>query len=394
MTWSANQNLMLSADATSATEFLQAEISRDILAEALTAVSAAQTDGDVGWIQLEFKGNGLVQMSAVSHNLSIKTIFNAEYDGIGAIKVSGKQLFEYVKQLPPEKIKFKVESSQKMSLRCGRSSAKIQLIQDQTLSDIQVPASGTCIVVKGEILERWVNSFRDFVSVDDTRFYANGALIWADGSDGVVIHAVASDAMRLAKTAMRDDFIAQQIDASAVLVPKKALDEVRRLCSLNPSAEYTLKWNQETAFFAVETANYTMISNCIAGKYPPYTSAIPNQINTEIEVDLKSLAESVRRVLLFADKNRIIKLQFDGPTLDVQSFTPGLKEGEEIITLEVPAEQALDVNYNGTLLTGILNALSGSKIKFSWENTNRPVKITGASEKGLEVFYLLVPTRF
>lgn len=95
------------------------------------------------------------------------------------------------------------------------------------------------------------------------------------------------------------------------------------------------------------------------------------------------MLESVRRVLLFADKNRIIKLGFDGPVLDVQSFTPGLKEGEEVVELAAPVEQPFVVNYNGTLLTGILNVLSGATVKASWENVNRPVMITGEAEKGL-----------
>jgi DNA polymerase III sliding clamp (beta) subunit (PCNA family) len=62
--------------------------------------------------------------------------------------------------------------------------------------------------------------------------------------------------------------------------------------------------------------------------------------------------------------------------------------------LAAPVEQPFVVNYNGTLLTGILNVLSGASLKFSWENVNRPVMITGEAEKGLDVFYLLVPTRF
>lgn len=383
-----------SPDAPTATDVIEAVFDRDKLANALLAVTAAQTDNEVGWVQLDFTGQGQVVMSAVSHNLSIKYEFEAEYKGHGVLKVSGKQLSDYVKQLPPEKIKLTAVLPQKLMLKCGRSSAKLQLVQDQTQTEILVPTVGTCVVVKGEVLERWVNTFRDFVSVDDTRFYANGALIWADASQGLSLHAVASDALRLAKAQLLDGLRAENVDSSAVLVPKKALDEMRRVCAQEPGRDYRLRWHQDSLFFAIEAEHYTMVSKCIAGKYPPYTSAIPQTINFEVSVDLKSLSESVRRVLLFADKNRIIKLNFDGPVLDVQSFTPGLKEGEEIIELSKPALKPFEVNYNGTLLTGILNVLSGSEVKYSWENVNRPVKITGQAERGIDVFYLLVPTRF
>lgn len=384
----------LSPEQGTAGDVIHAVFDRDKFANALAAVTAAQTEGDVGWIQLDFAGNNQVLMSAVSHNLSIKYEFSAEYSGVGLIKVSGKQLSDYVKQLPPEKITLRAELPQRLMLKCGRSSARLQLVQDQTHSEVLVPTVGTCVVVKGDMLERWVNSFRDFVSVDDTRFYANGALIWADTSNGLLLHAVASDALRLAKAHLLDGLKAEFVESSAVLVPKKALDELRRVCAQDPQGEFTLRWHQDSLFFAVETTNYTMISKCIAGKYPPYTSAIPQKVNFDVKIDLKSLAESVRRVLLFADKNRIIKLNFDGPVLDVQSFTPGLKEGEEIVELDAAVQDPFVVNYNGTLLTGILNVLSGAKATFAWENVNRPVMLTGEAERGVEVFYLLVPTRF
>ncbi len=373
---------------------IRAVIDRDKLAGALAAVTAAQADGDVGWVQFKFGGEGQVVVSALSHNLSIRYSFAAEYEGQGVLKVSGKQLSEYVRQLPPEKITLIAELPQRLVVKCGRSSAKLQLVQDQTQTDVVVPQEGTSIVVKGDYLEHWVNAFRDFVSTDDTRFYANGALIWADTTQGLNLQAVASDAYRLAKAQLKDGLKSERIEDSAVLVPKKALDELRRLCAANPEMDYRLRWHGERLFFAVETENYVMVSKCIPGKYPPYTSAIPQKVNFTVNIGLSPLLESVKRVLLFADKNRIIKLGFDGPVLDVQSFTPGLKEGEEVVELAAPVEQPFVVNYNGTLLTGILNVLSGASLKFSWENVNRPVMITGEAEKGLDVFYLLVPTRF
>jgi DNA polymerase-3 subunit beta len=373
---------------------IRAVIERDKLVNALAAVTAAQAEGDVGWVQFQFTGQGQVIVSALSHNLSIRYSFAADYQGTGILKVSGKQLSEYVRQLPPEKITLTAELPQRLVVKCGRSSAKLQLVQDQTQADVFVPQEGTSLLVKGESLERWVNSFRDFVSTDDQRFYANGALIWADSSNGLTLQSVATDGYRLAKAALTDGLMAETIDNSSALVPKKALDELRRLCSAKPDAEYRLRWNGERLFFAVETENYLLVSKCIPGKYPPYTSSIPQKINFSVNIGLTPFLESVRRVLLFADKNRIIKINFDGPVLEVQSFTPGLKEGEEIVELAAPVEQPFVVNYNGTLLTGILNVLSGETIKASWENVNRPVMITGEAEKGLEVFYLLVPTRF
>lgn len=377
-----------------ATDVIEAVFERDKLANALVAVTAAQADSDLGWIQLHFVGNGTVTLSAVSHNLSVKFEFQAEYKGEGILKISGRQLFDYVKQLPPEKVYLTAELPQKIVLRCGRSSARMQLVQDQTCTEIHVPHLGTCLTAKGEFLQRWLDTFKDFVLVDDTRYYANGAYIWAEQKNTASLNAVVSDGLRLAQGELTEGITIQTQDPSAVLVPKKALDELRRVCSQDPQREFTLRWHQESLFFAVETENYAMVSKCIAGKFPSYTAAIPQKINFQIDIEIKTLHECVKRVLLFADKGRTIKLNFDGGILNVQSATPGLKEGQEIIELGTAMEKTIEVNYNGHLLTSILNVVSGSKMKFMWEDANRPLKLMGEPEKGLDVFYLLVPTRF
>ncbi len=375
---------------------IKATFHAEQLSQALNAVSAAQADGDVGWIQLHFTGSGKVIVSSVSHILSIRYEFLGEHEGQGVVKVSGKQLLDYVKQLPADKVDLKIELPFKLTVKCGRSSARLQLIQDSTYSNINVPDVGTHVQIKGEALSRWVDSFRNFVLVDETRYYANGSYIWAEGDSNSPsrVHAVATDGLRLAKSLINEDLRIVSNDNSAVLVPKKALDEVRRVAQSDPGRIFTLHWHQDELFFSLESDNYLLIAKTIAGDYPPYEAAMPQKINSHVIIETKTLQESLRRALIFADKNRILKFEFDVNALSVQSFTPGQKEGEETIDLQNTLESPFEVNYHGQLLSGILDCLSGPKTQFEWESVVRPVKITGEGERGIEVFYLLVPTRF
>ncbi|KAB8030928.1 DNA polymerase III subunit beta [Fluviispira multicolorata] len=389
-------NRFFSSDVQGSNSEISAEFERDKLAAALLAVSAAQIDPDIGWVQLSFSGEKKVIISSISHNLAIKCEIETPHNGFGVIKVSGKQFSDYVKQLPSTKVSLKAELPSRIHLRCGRSSAKIQLVQDQSQSKIDIPESGTVVKIKGSQIEKFVSSFKDFVSVDDNRFYANGALIWAekDSTKGAVLHSVASDALRLAKSTLYEGVNIENLDASQVLVPRKALEELKRVAGLEPETEFLLRWHDKELFFAIETSEYTMFAKCIAGQYPPYEAAIPQKINMEIQVDLKSIQDSVKRSLLFADKNKIMKLHFENSLLTMASSTPGQKEGEEVIEMNSSISSPFEVNYNGSLITGILGVISGSRVQFAWENMNRPVKITGEEQRGIEVFYLLVPARF
>lgn len=390
------QRVYSSQDLESAHIEITAEFERDKLSQALDAVSSAQADSDINFVQIVFAGKNKVIFSSVSHNLSIKYEFETPHTGVGVFKVSGRQFSDYIKQLPSRNIHLKVELPYRIHLRCAGSSAKIQLVQDQSLSNIQPSKIGTCVVAKGSQLEKWVSTFKDFALLEDSRFYAKGSLVWSETmNDGATtLNSVTSDAHRLAKSTLHMGVRAEQLDSSRVLLPKRALDEIKRVCALNPEAEFTLKWLESELSFSLEAKGYLMSAKCIAGQYPPYESAFPQKINMEVCLDCKATQESIKRALIFADKNRVMKLHFENALLTMASFTPGQKEGEEVIEIGNRLETPFDVNYNGTLLSGILNVLQGSKITFGWESVARPVKIMGDEQEGISVFYLLVPTRF
>lgn len=378
---------------------IKAEFDRDRLCQALDAVSNAQADSDINFVQVMFTEKNRVIFSSVSHNLSIRYEIEMPHTGNGVFKVSGKQFSDYVKQLPSKNIQLRAELPHRIHLRCAGSSAKIQLVQDQTVSHIQPSKSGTCIFAKGKNLERWISAFKDFALLEDTRFYAKGSLIWAEniesnGSATTYLNSITSDAHRLAKATLFDGIRAEQVDSGKVLIPKRALEEIRRVCNGHPEADFLLKWHEGELTFSLETQGYLMVAKCIAGQYPPYESAFPQKINMEVSLDSKSIQESVRRALIFADKNRVMKLHFENAMLTMASFTPGQKEGEEVMEIDTKLETPFDVNYNGHLLSGILNAIQGARITFAWESVVRPVKIMGSEQEGLNVFYLLVPTRF
>jgi len=381
-------------------EAMSAEISvefdKDTLSEALTAVSAAQVDSDIGVVQLVFPGNNKVIFSSISSSIAVQYEIEARYENPFMLKVPGRQFLDYTKQLPQQKVHIKVEMPHRMHLRCGGSSARIQLIQDSTVNSVHASSSNSILVSNGKSLEKWLGTFKDFISVDDSRFYANGALLWAERHEhGDRICAVSSDALRLASSMLYEQISIQSTSGGRVLISKKAIEEFRRVCAQFPEEEFTVKWSELELSFSVECKNYLMFVKSIAGIYPPYESAFPEKIHSEITMDLKHIQECVKRSLIFADnKTKDIRLCFEGLLLKLETKNEGQREGQEVVEVSGSNDHHFEVNYNGSLLSSVFNAISGSVVTFAWENTVRPVKITGEKIKGLDTFYLLVPNRF
>jgi len=370
---------------------LEATFSRDELVQALSAVQVALGDGDLGWIQLEFAEDQTVIISAQNPTLAVRYALKASHSQKGVLKVSGRQLLEYTKQIPQNTLSFHAELPYRVLLSSGHSSAKLHLIQGHTSTHVQAAPSDSEVRIKGTTLAPWATSFKDLLQVDDTRFYANGALIWVEDN---CLCAVASDAVRLAHVKLNDGIQVQSAQGGRILVPRKTWEEIIRMSGQHPEDEFCLKWSEGTLSFSIESPQYLLHSKTIAGLYPPYENAIPHKLTTKIQLSVATLAESIKRALIFADKSKVLQLAFDQNTLRLSCFTPGQKEGEEVIALDAAVESPFDVNYNGAHLASILSVLPAGQVELHWESINRPVKITGAVRPGLEAFYLLVPTKF
>jgi len=375
---------------------INAEFNREKLTYALAAVNPIQVDSELGFVQIEFVGEKKVIFSSMNHNTSVQFETEAGYKGKGIVKVPGKQFFEYIRQLPNDIVIANIEKPTQLSLTCGPSSARIQLVQDSVFTSLTPAYAGSMVRLKGELISRWISSFKDFISYDDFRFYVNGALLWIDKTNEcTALHSVSSDAIRLAQSSIFEDIEITHSEGGEVIVPKRVLEELRRIAASQPDQYFNLKWCSQELSFSAETDNYSLSAKCITGVYPPYKTAFPKSINATIEICVKPFLESLKRSLIFSNtQDRAVSLKFENNIVEISSSSLGQKEANEIIELNSPVKHPFEVLYNGSFLVGILSHLNSSYATFHWESIERPVKITGEPERGLSAFYLLVPTRY
>jgi DNA polymerase-3 subunit beta len=379
-------------DTSSRTKQIVYQFEKEILLETLSNTLAAQGDHDLNFIQLSLD-NDKLSLTSINHTLSIQSECPIPTSVPCTIKLSARQLYDYIKYLPTETINITFYPPEQMLIQCAQSSAKFQLVQDSMDMSIIVPHVGSEIQILASALEGFVDRFRDFVAVDDARFFANGAFFTLDKfEEEYHLMAVSCDNSRLAQVRLSSqDFTVSKADSGHVLIPRKTLDEIKRICSKYPKEMIHLKWDQSNHFLSCQLKNYTLVSKCISGEYPPYSSAFPQKINKSIVLQKKEILQSIRRILLFSDKTNVINLVFDQNQVKIESSIPGQKEAFDYVPLAVPCEDPFIVKYNGHLMTTILNMIPTQDVVFSWESPTRPVMITSTEESSFDSKYLVVP---
>src|SRR5438552_15568297 len=202
-------------------------ISREKLQEGLAAVTAsipAKTTLPVlANILVETTDKG-IKLSGTDLDIAVSTEVMADVDAAGAVTVPAKKLSEIARELPPAPVKIAAVGEQRVTLECGRSRFKLLgLPRDEFPTFPSVRFSDSWRFRSGE-LQKLISHTSFAVSTEESRPILNGVL-WELRPERM--RMVATNGHRLAK--MEIPLAGNGAPAGDLIVPPKALDQIRRL---------------------------------------------------------------------------------------------------------------------------------------------------------------------
>ena len=244
-------------------------ISREKLQEGLAAVAAsipAKTTLPVlANILMETTDKG-IRLSGTDLDIAVSTEVAADVEAMGAITIPAKKLTEIARELPPSPVKIAAAGEQRVTLDCGRSHFKILgLPRDEFPSFPTVRFNESWRIRSGD-LQKLISHTSFAVSTEESRPILNGVL-WELKPESM--RMVATNGHRLAK--MEVPIKSGGAPASDLIVPPKALEQIRRLFPADEELEIA-RGDNHLGFRSPFTAVFTRL---IEGPYPNYDQVIP-----------------------------------------------------------------------------------------------------------------------
>src|SRR5213083_2580170 len=202
-------------------------ITREKLQEGLSAVAAtvpAKTTLPVlANILLETTEKG-IRLSGTDLDIAVSTEVSADVDAQGAITIPAKKLAEIARELPPSPVRIAAVGEQRVTLDCGRTHFKILgLPRDEFPAFPNVRFNESWRIRSGDLI-KLISHTSFAVSTEESRPILNGVL-WELKPD--TMRMVATNGHRLAK--MEVPIKSGGAPASDLIVPPKALEQIRRL---------------------------------------------------------------------------------------------------------------------------------------------------------------------
>ena len=166
---------------------------------------------------------------------------------------------------------------------------------------------------------------------------------------------------------------------AGISLTKRALTELTRLAA-EGFETVSLSISSDQTTLVAQVPNYQIFVRLSAVKYPNYSSVIPEPKHRGVLISTSQIKSVARRVLLAADKSRVLQLSFSDASLTLSSKNTAHSESKERIGLEGYHGSKCDIAINGKYITDIVSVTGAEKMSLQFRDAVEPIIITPYGE--------------
>jgi len=310
-----------------------------------------------------------VEFSSTDYELSLVEQVEAEIIEPGSICVNAKKVFDIVKELQDEDVKIRSTEQLWIHITCGSSemrlpSVEVGLYPQTVLEDL--PQSVTISV---EDLKQCIDMTLFAAITNESRRNLMGVCL--SSTSDKQTRWLSTDGHRLAQILKSVDDLNFSEDQE-VIVPRKALTEVRRTADLFGQT-VVISFDERVMQFTGGRISFK--TRLIEGKFPNCDPIIPKDNTMEIIVNRESFINSLRIVSsISSEKLRPVKLLISQGVLKLESEKADY--GEVVDEIEIGYEgDPFQIGFNSRYLLDVLIVIESEDIKLECKNSMSPTII-------------------
>jgi DNA polymerase III subunit beta len=374
---------MIETDMVAVGSGMKVTCSRDDLVAKLAivarAVSTRTTVLVLGGVLLRAE-NGELHLAATDMELSLRTSFEANVEGDGAVVVPGRLLVELARLLPDEDVQIEHRAEEGVvRIECGSASYRLHTYNVEDFPRLpDVEAIGTFSVDRDALLDT-VSRVSRSASRDESRPVLTGILARFEGGKLVM---AATDSYRLSVKETPLEGNAPDLEA---IIPARALTELSRIAGSADSLELGVHENQ--VVFVAD--GVTLTTRRIEGQFPNYRQLLPETFEHTVALPRSEALDVVRRVSVMAQRNSPLRLRFSEGELTVSAQTQDVGEAHESLPVGFTGEP-LEIGFNPDFLREGIESVTSDEVQLKLISPLRPGLLQA---DGDDFWYLIMPIR-
>ncbi len=284
----------------------------------------------------------------------------------GAVALPARKFTTIVRELPDELVTFEARKNHTATVNCGPINFRVPGLPPEDFPVLPASEAADGVALTQAALKRLLTHTAYAMSMEETRFVLNGALICTQKNALVV---VATDGRRLAvATAPLPAPSKQTLQA---VIPAKAVRELSRLLdgeSQEDVSIISLRDNQ----LAFRFNDVTILTRLIEGQFPVYEKVIPAPSKQTLTCQRIALIDAIRRAsLMTTATSQAVVFEVAPNRLVVSKESAELGSAREELDVAYAGE-AMTVAFNPEFWLDVLKALGVAEVTIELSGPERP----------------------
>lgn len=313
-------------------------------------------------VLLEAQKDTLV-LAGTDLEIGITTTIPAHVQEEGAAAIPAKRLNDLIKELPNTTLNLTTRKNYQLTVECEKGVFKISGLPKEEFPRLPHNLEHDGVVIDQSLFQAMLDLTSFSVSKDETRYALTGILFCLQKG---LVRLVATDGRRLAFVE-KEAMSSPQKDAS-IIIPFKAIEELRRLLGQAPTLKITIKENQ----ISFDLGGTQLVSHLIDGKFPNYEQVIPPESPQKLKISRETFLLATKRVHLWTtQESPSIRLDVQPNQLILSKQTPDLGEAREEIEAHYSGPE-FSIGFNPNYLIDVLKALPDGDVELELPGPDRP----------------------
>jgi len=316
-------------------------------------------------VLLAVDGPSTLRVAATDLYLALVGRVTVDVSKGGSVAVSAKDLLERIRMMPDGPIHLASQENATTTMKAAGSARRYTLrgMPGDDFPPLPAPSEGSpSLAMDVAVLQELIARTHFSISTDETRAHLNSALFeW----DGDTVRMVTTDGHRLSKMEVK---VGGRQASATMLIPLKAIQELRRLCDDMASeskegAKPQLQIAQSGASAFFQGGGITFAVRLVDAQFPPYSQVIPAQSEKGVRIPRVPFADALRAVSIAAsERTGGVKLQLAKDMLRISTESPETGEGFDEVPIDYSGP-SMTIGFNAKYFLDVLGALEEDEIQ-------------------------------
>lgn len=327
-------------------------------------------------------GNESIILTATDLEVGIRIEISAEILEPGSITLPSRKFFEMIREINDDHVHLEVYENKWVKISTKSGNYNIAGTDSEEYPSLPEFNKDLLSSVSCDIISEAIDKTQFSIAQEnENQFNLMGVLFEKEIRDEKnYLRLVSSDGHRLSLFEREiDTDVTKLIIENIVLIPRKGVLEVRKLCENNDFIEIGFE-NKQAIF---KSFNTIIIVRLLNGEFPNYRNIFKSiNKNNYIEIDRHNFISSMKRINLFTeDLYNSVHFCFEDNKLILTSQNMDIGSAKEEIIINYNGEP-LNLGFNGKYFVEALQVMNSEKIKAFINTEKSPCLIEGDDDPG------------